>query len=102
MKFGFSFRERARVVMHLNGGFTKVLFEDTLGSGLGDGGLMRDIPTANIPLPLRAVGSRFMLSCQAMAPEVHDSTEDVRAEMHRVVVEALPDALMGETTTKSR
>ncbi len=35
--------------MHLNGGFTKVALERTLGSGLADGGIYWDIPTDRIP-----------------------------------------------------
>jgi hypothetical protein len=53
MHTGTSFREPARVVMHLNGGFTKVALERTLGSGMADGGVYWDIPTGRIPLHLR-------------------------------------------------
>jgi hypothetical protein len=52
-------RGPARVLFHLNGGYTKILFEDTVGSGQGDGGICWDIPTRLIPPHLRMIGSRF-------------------------------------------
>ena len=54
-------REPARVLMHLNEGYTKVSLERTEGVGLADGGITWDIPTAAIPAHLRAIGSRFVI-----------------------------------------
>lgn len=51
----------AIVEMHLNGGFTKVLLEATLGIGLANGGISWDISTEEIPHKLRNIGSRFYL-----------------------------------------
>ncbi|HLL77312.1 MAG TPA: hypothetical protein VK421_18810 [Pyrinomonadaceae bacterium] len=60
--------ERAvRVLFHLNG-YTKVIFEQTEGAGMADGGITCDIPTEAIPAGLRKVGSRFTVSV-ATTPE---------------------------------
>ena len=49
------------IQIHLNGGFTKVFWEETVGVGLADGGIGVDIPTASIPLHLRNINTRFYL-----------------------------------------
>ena len=54
----------AVIQMHLNGGFTKVLWEETVGVGLADGGINVDIPTANIPIHLRNINTRFYLTIE--------------------------------------
>lgn len=53
--------EPVRVLMHLNGGYTKVMLERVEGKGLADGGVDWDIPTQKIPLHLRKIGSRFLV-----------------------------------------
>jgi len=40
----FNLNEKVRVIMHLPGGYTKVLVEWTLGVGMADGGIYWDIP----------------------------------------------------------
>ena len=80
MKPGTAFREPARVVMHLNEGFTRVQL---------DLGAQWDIPTAAIPLRLRAIGSRVRVIMQSVRPEPQDSAEALRAAMHDVTVEPL-------------
>jgi hypothetical protein len=52
------------IQMHLNGGFTKVLWEETIGVGLADGGIDVDILTASIPLHLRNINTRFYLTIE--------------------------------------
>lgn len=62
-------RERVRVLMHLNGGYTKVLVESTEGLGLADGGVEWEIPTESIPPHLRQIGSRFVVFLNAPSTE---------------------------------
>jgi hypothetical protein len=90
MKSGTSWREPARVVMHLNGGFTKVILERTLGVGLANGGIDVDIPTDCIPFHLRAIGSRFLVTTQSMQPDPLDSADIIRAAMYDYSIEELP------------
>ena len=52
------------IQMHLNGGSTKVLWEETIGVGLADGGIDVDIPTAKIPLHLRNINNLFYLTIE--------------------------------------
>jgi hypothetical protein len=59
--------------MHLNGGFTKVIFERTIGVGLANFGIEWDIPTDCIPFHLRAIGSRFLLTRQDPQPDSADA-----------------------------
>ena len=53
--------EPVRVLFHLNGGYTKIIFERTIGVGLADGGISWDISTDRIPFNLRNIGSRFLI-----------------------------------------
>lgn len=53
--------EPVKVLFHLNGGFTKVILERTVGVGLADGGIACEILTEKIPVDLRKLGSRFLL-----------------------------------------
>lgn len=55
-------REPVRVTMHLNGGYTRVVLERTLGLGLADGGIEWDIPTDKIPLHLKENWFAFYLN----------------------------------------
>jgi len=54
-------KEPVKILFHLNGGFTKVILERTIGVGPADGGIALDIPTEKIPGRLRKIGSRFIL-----------------------------------------
>ena len=93
MKPSTLLREPARLVMHLNEGFTKVALERTSGSGLADGGVCWDIPTDRIPFHLRAMGSRFLVVCQTYQPEPHDSAEAIRAGLYDdISIEESPKA----------
>lgn len=60
-----------RVLFHLNG-YTKVIFEDSEGVGLADGGIMCDIPTEAIPVGLRRIGSRFIVSVATTLEETRE------------------------------
>ena len=80
-------REPVRVLMHLNGGFTKVILERTIGVGLADFGIEWEIPTASIPLHLRAIGARFLLITPAGRRS--DSDDELRAARYDIVIEEL-------------
>ncbi len=77
MKDGRPFRQPARVAMHLNGGFTKVVLEGVTG----ESGIARDIPTRTVPLHLRAIGTRILLVGHFQIPETDDSAEDIRCAL---------------------
>ena len=68
--------------MHLNGGMTKVSLERTEGSGMADGGITWDIPTDDIPMHLRHIGSRFVVVTTMLRPEPGDSAEAIRKAGH--------------------
>ena len=80
MKYNRMMRETARVMMHLNGGFTRIVIERFQGLGLADGGEL-DIPTEQIPYHLRPIGSRFIVNFPRFSAERQDSIEDIRAAM---------------------
>lgn len=70
-------REPVRVLMHLNGGYTKVMLERVEGKGLANGGVDWDIPTRKIPYHLRKIGSRFFAVRKSVfLPE--DTIEKIR------------------------
>ena len=64
-------REPVRVEFHLSGGYTRVIYERASSS--------IDIPTAAIPHHLRPIGSRFLIAFQGIAPESHDTIDELRA-----------------------
>lgn len=89
MKKRAHFQEPVRVLMHLNGGYTKVFLERTEGVGMANGGIEWDVPTASIPAHLRAIGSRFIVICDYNEPEDTDTAEDIRATISKIKVEEL-------------
>jgi hypothetical protein len=54
--------EPAKVLFHLNEGFTKIILERTIEVGLAEGSITWEIPTEKIPHHLRKIGSRFLIS----------------------------------------
>lgn len=80
-------REPVRVIMHLNGGHTRVALERTFGLGLADGGIEWDIPTDIIPKHLRRIGSRFILISNNPKPEESDDIHTIRQTIANVTVE---------------
>ena len=62
--------ESVRVLFHLNG-YTKVIVERTEGVGMADDGITLDIPTEIIPVGLRQIGSRFIISAPTKPEEMH-------------------------------
>jgi hypothetical protein len=97
MKLGAEFCETVRVLMHLNGGFTRVLLEDPLdlaeriasGALLAEAGRYWDLPTEGIPAHLRAIGSRFIVHHTAARPDPSDSADAIRVAVRDFVVEEL-------------
>jgi hypothetical protein len=80
-------REPVRVLMHLNGGYTKVFLERTEGIGMANGGVEWDIPTRLIPPHLRPIGSRFIVRTNGVWPEATDTAEELRAAVAGITVE---------------
>lgn len=55
-------RETVKVVFHLNGGYTRLIWERSENTVWAGTGWIFDIPTHLIPYDLRVIGSRFLLS----------------------------------------
>ena len=70
-------QEFVRVVMHLNGGYTKVRLERFEGSGMADGGIEWDIPTQVIPSHLRFIGTRFLLLADLNNPDPNFEVQEL-------------------------
>lgn len=82
------FREPVRVLMHLNGGYTKVILERMEGKGLADGGVDWDIPTQKIPFHLRKIGSRFLLIEKSFF-SAEDTIENIREMCWEIEIEEI-------------
>lgn len=82
-------REPAKLLMHLNGGYSKVILERTVGLGLADGGIEWEIPTDVLPSHLRAIGSRFVVVRESIVPEDDDSVDEIRRVASRITVEEI-------------
>jgi len=81
MKLGTHFREPARVVMHLNEGFTQIVLERCVNNGMAGDYALMEVPTERIPVHLRAISSRFLLIWTALHPETQDSETVIRVAM---------------------
>ena len=85
-------REPARVLMHLNGGYTKISLERTEGLGMANGGIEWDIPTRLIPPHLRPIGSRFLIVTNVVsAVEPSDTADELRAVCDSYTIEELDE-----------
>ncbi len=83
-------REPVCVLMHLNGGYTKVMLERFEGNGLAGGGITWDIPTQKIPFHLRNIGSRFLVIGKLLySPE--DTIEEIREMDFKIKIEELQE-----------
>jgi len=80
-----SIQEPVRVLLHVNGGYTKVLFERTEGLGIADGGIIWEIPTHVIPFHLRPLGSRFLLMSETLTAELKDTGEELRDAVRQML-----------------
>ena len=81
-----AFRERARVLFHLNG-YTKVVLERTEGLGLTDGAVSCDIPTRRIPFHLRQIGSVFVIQTSTLSDEELNDPDALHDVKNRFTIE---------------
>jgi cytochrome oxidase assembly protein ShyY1 len=77
-------RAHVKVDMHLDGGYTRVILFQ-----VGDGGTGWDIPTAQIPVHLRRIGSEFILILRGFIPEATDSLDTLREMCRSVQIEEI-------------
>ncbi|BAY86706.1 hypothetical protein NIES267_62170 [Calothrix parasitica NIES-267] len=68
-------REAVRVIFHLNGGYTKVIWQRSENTAWAGKGWMFEIPTHVIPFDLRMIGSYFLLSIKKFDV---DNLEDIK------------------------
>jgi len=66
-----------RVGYHLSGGVTMIEFTDSTGRSLNLPWFQAD--TESIPRSLRPIGSLFLFQWDAIAPELSDTAEELRA-----------------------
>jgi hypothetical protein len=92
MRIRSPFREPVRVLMHLNGGYTRVSLIRTEGLGMADGGITWDIPTEAIPPHLRRLGSQLLAIVPRFTPEDHDLPDDIRRMVKQVEIQELSGA----------
>jgi hypothetical protein len=89
MKIHSPLHERVRILMHLNGSYTRVSLLRT--EGLGAGGITWDIRTDAIPLHLRAIGTHFLVLMPSFTPDAQDSPDDIRRVIDQVEIQELPE-----------
>jgi hypothetical protein len=73
--------------MHLPGGFTRV----ALG-GLAHGTHWIDLPTENIPLHLRKIGSKFLVTMPQFSVQISDTPEAIRDICRQVTIQGMDAA----------
>jgi len=85
--------QKVKVVMHLPGGYTKVLVESTVNSGLAGHDVHWDIPTEVIPAHLRHLGSRFMVYSKFVSgkKEAEQMTADEIRKTQKISVHEITD-----------
>ncbi|MEH2063749.1 MAG: hypothetical protein V7K50_16055 [Nostoc sp.] len=71
-------REIVKVIFHLNGGYTRVVWERSENTAWASKGWIFDIPTHVIPYDLRAIGSRFLLSIVKSNANDCEDIENIR------------------------
>ncbi|MGV0105532.1 hypothetical protein NSTCB13_04274 [Nostoc sp. DSM 114160] len=72
-------RETVRVIFHMDGRYTRVIWErseNTVWAGIG---WIFDIPTDVIPYHLRAIGSHFLLSIVKPNANDYEDIENMRS-----------------------
>jgi hypothetical protein len=72
-------RETVRVIFHLDGGYTKVIWERSESAAWAGTGWIFDIPTHIIPNDLRVIGSRFILSIIKSNANDWENIENIRS-----------------------
>lgn len=84
-------RETVRVVMNLNGGFTKVITESVDdGANLVEP-VEHEVPTALIPEALRKPASRFVIVRTVPIPSPTDDLTSIKKADKIAAIEALKD-----------
>ncbi|MEH2139864.1 hypothetical protein [Nostoc sp.] len=71
-------RETVRIIFHLDGGYTKVIWERSENTAWAGTGWIFDIPTHVIPNELRIIGSRFLLSIVKSNANPGENIKDIR------------------------
>ena len=86
-------REKVKLVMHLPGGYSKVLLESTIDVGLASGAIHWDIPTEAIPLHLRGFGCRPLVIASYVSgkSEAEEMTAEQIRGADRVYVQEITD-----------
>jgi len=74
-------RETVRVTFHLDGGYTKVVWERSENTTWAGIGWIFDIPTHIIPNDLRVIGSRFLLSIVKFNAIDRENIENIRSDL---------------------
>jgi hypothetical protein len=85
---------KAKLEMHLPGGYSRVLLDLPGGRGLAGGDIHWEIPTASIPFHLRSIGSRFLVISHGPTgrSEIENMTSDeIRALIWVKVQEIQPE-----------
>jgi hypothetical protein len=82
-------REPAQVIMPLPENWTKILLLRTYGVGLADGGIYWDIPTEVIPLAVRLIGCRFVITTKLVL--TLDQFQHGREAWQEVQIEEIPE-----------
>lgn len=72
-------RETVRVIFHLDGGYTRVVWERSEDTVWATTGWIFDIPTHLIPDDLRIIGSRFLLSIIQFNANNSENIENIRS-----------------------
>ena len=86
-------KEKVKLIMHLPGGYSRVLVESTVGVGLAGGDIHWDIPTEAIPPRFRGLGSRFVVISSSVSGkrEADQMTADQIRAAIRVSVHEISD-----------
>ena len=72
-------RETVRVIFHMNGGYTRVVWERSENTTWAGRGWIFDIPTHVIPYNLRVIGSHFLLSIVKPNANDYEDIENIRS-----------------------
>lgn len=79
-------REPAYVEFHLDGGFTRVRYERIR--------IWTDIKTESIPIDLRSIGSKVLVTLKSVKAVEDDNVEAVRAAIDAAVAVEAPDVAL--------
>lgn len=74
-------RETVRVTFHLNGGYTRVIWERSENAAWAGIGWIFDIPTQIIPNDVRVIGSGFLWSIVKFNTIDRENIENIRSHL---------------------